>query len=157
VRLIRRTLIGLLAILIVAGVTRPQATPLASSQLVYTSGQTWDVGRINTVRANHGVHAVSLNATMTNRAQYWANHLRNYNTLADDTNGVNTCWNLNAYTTHYGANAGFGGGVHSVEYALENSPEHMSNILDGHYKYVGIGIAWNTAGTTVWVVQDFCG
>ena len=156
-RLVRRLLVGLIAIVLIVGVTRPQATPLGGTQLVYTSGQTWDLNRINTVRANHGVHAVSINATMTNRAQYWANYLRNHNTLADDTNGYTTCWNLNAYTTHYGSNAGYGSHVSTVEYAFENSAEHLSNILDSHYKYVGIGIAWNTAGTTVWVVQDFCG
>jgi uncharacterized protein YkwD len=141
---------------LLVGVVLAVCTSAASA---YTSRQTWDLHRINRVRAHHKVKPpLDLGARMTRRAQAWANHLASNNERqADDVAGASMCWSAGGH--YYGANAaiafGFRNNLAVDEYDLEHSPSHLANILGVHFQWVGIGIASDRHGLIV--IQDFCG
>jgi uncharacterized protein YkwD len=122
--------------------------------------QQWNLNRINAVRAAHGVSpALAIGGGMASHAQAWANHLAAGNLpLADDTASSSTCFANGG--THYGANAANGTtpyyNYQSLQYALEASPEHLANMLNGHFRWVGFGLATSSTGM-LYLIQDFCG
>jgi uncharacterized protein YkwD len=134
-------------------------TLAASSALAYTGRQIWDLHRLNRVRSAHGVRsALHLGGRMTRRAQSWANHLARLDRgAADDTSGATVCWRRDG--SHYGANSalakGFSDNLSRDQFDLEHSPPHLANIVNGRYRWVGIGIASSRRGLIL--VQDFCG
>ena len=118
----------------------------------------WVKDRVNHVRYEYGRRPISTQWRLNNRAQRWADWMAQHDILADDFNGQYTCWRIGGST--YGANAGVGTSVRAlryggVEYGFEHSPEHLSNIIDGRFRRIGIGVARGHGLT--WLVEDFCG
>jgi uncharacterized protein YkwD len=138
------------------------AALIAPAALAFTSGQIWDLHRINRVRAAHGIRpALRLGARMSRRAEYWARHLARMDVgsagLADDTPGASTCWHSGGH--FYGANSsisrGYRNNLARDQYGLTHSRPHLANMLGSHSRWVGIGIARDSHG--VILIQDFCG
>lgn len=114
---------------------------------------TWDLNRVNHYRATHSRAALHTRTALQRRAARWAQWEISHHTLRDDSGGAQACWNLGGNI--YGSNVGDGQDVRAVEYAFERSAPHRSNLLDRHYRWVGIAVAQGDGAT--WVVQEFCG
>lgn len=138
------TLLALLSIVLVV------ALPVGAS---LSTARTWDRYRVDRVRSVHGVAPIWRSWPLTKRAQRWANHLAATMSLQDDMNGQYVCWGMGG--SDYGANVGDGGSLRSIQYAMEKSAPHLGNIIDRHFRRIGIGIAHSNGLT--WLVQDFCG
>lgn len=134
-------------------------TVLAVSVLFFAtpaSGQTWkqwDRSRVNSLRAAHGVAPLGYKYVLQLEAQRWADRMARLGYTKQNYN-VGPCWSFISATA-FGDNVGQGPTVPWIQYYLERSPTHRANLLDRHYRWMGIGIAWGRG--TFWLDQVFCG
>lgn len=124
--------------------------PIAAS--AQTPAQ-WDYSRVNYYRHHYGRRALTVKSALQSRAQAWAKNMAVHDNLHDDINGQSVCWHFGGH--YYGSNVGYGPTVKDIEYTLERSAPHRSNILDRHYRWIGVGVV--TYHGTVWLAQAFCG
>ncbi len=105
--------------------------------------------RLNADRAAYGMPRLVSNDMLNAKAQAWAERLARENTLyhSNLADGIYSRW------CALGENVGYGGSIAIVENAYMNSPGHRANILNGSYRWVGTGVAWN--GNKVFTVQEF--
>ncbi len=142
-RLLRLTpwlLVGLVALVM-----------LAVGSVAQTPKQ-WDKDRVNVVRAEHHAAPVTGKYRLNRRAQRWSEHMAATGYLVDDTR-ARACWRIGGHI--YGSNVGVGDTVRHIQDALERSPEHLDNIVERSFRWIGIGIA--TGHGAVWLTQEFCG
>ncbi len=106
---------------------------------------------VNRERVTQGVGQLGWNTQLAAKAQAWAQHMADTNTLSHSslTAGVSGGWST------LGENVGTGPAVTDVHNGFMGSPEHRANILSGSYTSVGVGVAQGNG--RVWVVEDFEG
>jgi uncharacterized protein YkwD len=120
-------------------------TPVTRSR--YTDQRT-AATLINNTRASHGLRSLTLNATLVQKAQNWAQYLARLGRLkhSDLSSGVPSNWRALA------ENVGYAGSIRSVHTLFIGSSGHRANIL-GNYTHLGTGVEWS--GDRVYVVQVF--
>ena len=103
---------------------------------------------VNDTRSGRGKARLTLNATLTRKAQTWAEHLARTNALAhsDLTAGVPSNWRA------LGENVGYARTIVDVHQAFMRSSGHRHNIL-GQWNAIGTGYA--TGYGKVFVVHVF--
>jgi len=115
------------------------------------SAQQWQaVSLVNRDRADAGLPGLDMDTTLNQKAQAWANHLAELQTLAHSelADGPSPGWSRLA------ENVGYGASIEAVQDAFMNSPHHRQNILDHQHNMVGTGVAYDANGV-VYVVQVF--
>jgi uncharacterized protein YkwD len=106
--------------------------------------------RINYSRTDHGLIGLSIQDSLMNKAQLWADYLASVGTLAHSNlaEGADPGWWM------LGENVGSGPSVEAIQAAFMNSPGHRANILNPEFNWAGAGVAVAGNGT-VYVVQVF--
>jgi uncharacterized protein YkwD len=117
------------------------------------------IGAINADRAAVGVSAVQRADDLTAVAQNWANYLRDTNSFYHQDIGAVRAWLGLPYSAmgETLARVPFDYTGAQVEAIWMNSAAHRDIVLDRGYNYVGVGVAWDSAQTTTWVVALFGG
>jgi hypothetical protein len=107
------------------------------------------VGKINAYRASQGVGGVTPHPVLTAKAQAWAAHMAATGCLCHSnlSDGVSVRW------SKLGENVGRGPNVQSLHDAFINSPAHRANMVDGRFRWVGIGVAYGAG--QMWVAEVF--
>jgi uncharacterized protein YkwD len=105
----------------------------------------------NAERTGRGIPALRVDATLTAKAQNWANRMASerwvrHSVLSD---GAGSDWR------RLGENVGRAGSVGEMNALFMNSPSHRASILNGGFDRIGVGVA--EAHGQVWVVQVFAG
>jgi hypothetical protein len=106
---------------------------------------------VNNLRGSVSVAPLATDATLTNVAQQWANHMATTGVLAHNPNlstQAPSGW------TKMGENIGDGYSLTAVYNALVASPDHYANMVDPAYNRTGVGVANDSKGQ-VWVAEDF--
>jgi uncharacterized protein YkwD len=106
---------------------------------------------VNRERVTQGEGQLGWNQQLADKAQAWAQHMADTNTLSHSslTDGVTGNWST------LGENVGTGGAVGDIHTGFMNSPEHRDNIMSGRYTSMGVGVV--TVGQRVWVAEEFEG
>ena len=107
--------------------------------------------RINSEREARGLSILTLDQTLINKAQDWADHMAatgsvQHSRLAD---GAGNDWRV------LGENVGWARSVGEAHALFMNSPSHRGAILDGRYDRAGTGVT--ESGGRYYVVQVFAG
>ncbi|MEZ5320748.1 MAG: CAP domain-containing protein [Microthrixaceae bacterium] len=110
-----------------------------------------DLGLVNGARAAAGLPALRWDDNAAGKAQRWAQHLADTNTLAHSrlTTEITGNWVI------LGENVGYAGSVEQVHDGFMNSPRHRGSILNPRFSSAGVGVA--TRGNLVFVVEVFRG
>ena len=111
-----------------------------------------DFAMINSLRANHGLAQLGRSGELNNKAQAQADRMSNRGRIYHSTNlaaGVSPGWQL------IGENVAVAGSIEQAQSALEASPGHLENMLNGGFTEVGIGVT--SSNGRVYVVQVFVG
>lgn len=107
--------------------------------------------KTNGARSNHNVNKLTLDPQLSRVARKHTKEMINKGYLVHTPNSVLagrvTKWNMLA------ENIGKGGSVRAIQKAFMNSAAHRANILNGSYKYGGVGA--KRAGGKVWVTVVF--
>lgn len=93
------------------------------------------VGRINALRAAHGLSALSVDGDLVAGATTWAFHLSDIDRLEHDPAPQAT---ITSSWTKVGENVGAGPTVDMVWDAFVASPGHFANLVDPQYTHVGV-------------------
>jgi uncharacterized protein YkwD len=106
--------------------------------------------RINHDRTANGLVGLSIQTSLMDKAQIWANHLASVGSLSHSNvaEGADPGWWI------LGENVGSGPSVEAIEAAFMRSPGHRANILNPEFNWAGAGVAVAGNGT-VYVVQVF--
>lgn len=107
------------------------------------------VNDINAFRNSRGVGSLQTHSVLTAKAQEWAAHMAATNCLCHSTltDGISVGWRK------LGENVGRGPSVDSLHNAFVASAAHQANMLDGQFRYVGIGVAYGFG--QMWVAEVF--
>ena len=107
------------------------------------------VGRTNGLRASLGLPSLSVNGTLTAKAQQWAETMAAANNIfhSNLADGAPSEW------VRLGENVGRGPSVDAIHNALVASPEHYRNLTDPGFRYVGVGVV--NANGTIFVSEVF--
>jgi uncharacterized protein YkwD len=117
------------------------ATPAAESDFV---------ARINAERAAIGVRPLGVATDLTIEARGWSDRMAADNRLYHNADYQYQVGSWQALAE----NVGTGGSVASLDAAFYNSPDHRTNLLNGDYREVGLGVTVTVAGV-MWVTADF--
>jgi uncharacterized protein YkwD len=128
---------------------------------VTSSAEQAVIARVNQYRAAHGLGALAVNGTLTNKARLWSRWMAAGGCGRDAHNvgyichsslalGIDVPWSLLEENVGSAAPNNL---VMAVQTGFENSLPHRENILNGKVRYIGVGVA--TAGNTVYVTQEF--
>jgi uncharacterized protein YkwD len=106
---------------------------------------------VNRARVTSGDGQLGWNQQLADKAQAWAQHMADTNTLSHSslTAGVSGNWST------LGENVGTGGAVGDIHTGFMNSPEHRDNIMSANYSSMGVGVV--TENGRVWVAEEFEG
>jgi uncharacterized protein YkwD len=111
---------------------------------------------INKERASHGLHAVKLQGKQTSAARKHTRLMIHDRCFAHECPGEGELVRRMERADYLpcdcywgvGENLAYGvrdyGSPKSIMHAWMNSPEHRTNILNGDYRDIGIGIVWGT-------------
>lgn len=104
---------------------------------------------VNQTRSQHGRTILLEDASASDKAQAWAEHLAAKGSLSHSNlpSGIDAGWKA------LGENVGYGGSIQAVHQGYMNSPGHRSNILDAGFTHMGVGVA--KKGNLVFTVQVF--
>jgi uncharacterized protein YkwD len=107
--------------------------------------------RVNSEREARGLSILTLDQTLINKAQDWADSMASrgrvgHSVLAD---GAGDNWRI------LGENVGWARSVGEMHSMFMNSPEHRANVVSGRYNRVGTGVA--VVDGRYYVVQVFAG
>jgi uncharacterized protein YkwD len=107
---------------------------------------------LNAYRTSHGVPALAPASDAQAKAQSHAQAMANSHSLyhSNLTSGISPCWFI------LGENIGEGPSIDSIEAALVASTPHRTNMLDGRFNQVGVGVAQSADGL-FWITEDFVG
>jgi uncharacterized protein YkwD len=107
--------------------------------------------RVNDTRSQMGLHTLSIDATLVDKAQSWAEHLARIGTIAHSrlSDGAGNNW------TVLGENVGMASSTAQMHSMFMNSAAHRANIVNGRFTRIGTGVA--EAGGKLFVVQVFAG
>ncbi|HTR71176.1 MAG TPA: CAP domain-containing protein [Mycobacteriales bacterium] len=113
----------------------------------------------NNARAANQVHRFSMNHKLWKIAHAWAKHLSKTGTLEHNAALVQDVTAACPHWTAVGENVGvtYGENEHHMFEAYMHSPPHRANILDKHYRQVGIATVRvvRHGQTEQWNVMDF--
>ena len=126
----------------VVGTTQPASAADPASEAAFVSN-------INALRGSRGIGGVQAHSVLTAKAQDWANHMAATGVLSHSklTDGISVGWRK------LGENVGRGPSISSLHTAFTNSPAHRANMLDGQYRWVGVGVAYGFG--QMWVAEVF--
>ena len=128
-------------------------TPSAFAEATTSDYGSRLVTLINQARADHGLHALTVTSGTSTVAANWAAHMSQQQALSHNPNLASQLESHGSPNwTTYGENvaAGSPSSADQMFQDYMNSPEHRDNILNSHYRYVGVGtvfadsFAWNT-------------
>lgn len=108
------------------------------------------VGRLNDLRAAHGLHSLSIDPALTDVARQWAAQMASVNQIShrrDLTSVAPSNWLV------LGENVGAGPAVDAVHDALVASPSHLANLVDPRFRQVGVGVV--VVDGKMFVAQNF--
>lgn len=111
------------------------------------------INAINSSRASVGARALTPNATLTFKAQSWANYMASTRQLVHSNlgDGNNLAWkslaeNIGTFPAGYNAV--------QMNQAFYNSTSHRANMLNKNFNYIGVGVASDSTGRQ-WVAEEF--
>ena len=132
--------VGLLAALAVLGVSCTKNGAAFES-----------ASRANGERHSRGLRDLSLDQTLINKAQAWAEHMAAAGTVSHSvlTDGAGSDWRV------LGENVGWANSISQMNSLFMGSAAHRANILNSRYKRIGTGVA--EVGGRYFVVQVFAG
>lgn len=142
----------------------PQTVPEPPAVAFTIAQVTQDVlGLTNAFRAGYGLGALRLEARLTRAAQAHAENMARQGVMAHDLDGKSPGQRATAaryWSRYVGENLAMipkhlAPGPEAVT-GWENSPSHRDNMLDAHYRWLGVGVARGADGY-VYVVQMFGG
>ncbi len=105
--------------------------------------------KINAARTSRGGHALAVRADLNAVAQAQANRMASASDLFHNPN-------LGGSVSHWislAENVGYGPDVATIHTAFMNSPGHRTNILNGKYTEVGVGVV--VRDHVMWVAEVF--
>jgi uncharacterized protein YkwD len=106
------------------------------------------IAKINHARANHGLRALRPKPGLMRYAGQHSADMAARHSLYPTTNfGVVCCW------SEIGENIAYNSTVRRVHRAFMGSPGHRANILNPHFRRVGVGIV--KRGGVLWVTEIF--
>lgn len=107
------------------------------------------VGRINALRASHGLAPLATSGELTAKARGWADTMAGAGRIwhSNLPDGVSSDWQK------LGENVGMGPSVAALMDAFIASPKHYQNLVDPGFRYIGVGVV--NAGGTLYVSQVF--
>jgi uncharacterized protein YkwD len=111
--------------------------------------------RTNALRADRGIPTLMEHDTLTAKAEDWAQHMAATGQLSHSniTSGLgDLAWR--ALGENVGVSWPTGDTLQSLQDAFASSPVHRSNMLNGTYNKMGVGVATSADGR-VWVVEVF--
>jgi Cysteine-rich secretory protein family len=138
------------------GVARGLALFLAAMLVVvlapvgaHASSSSDFAAKINAARTSRGGHALAVRADLNAVAQAQANRMASASDLFHNPNlgGSVSHW------TSLAENVGYGPDVATIHTAFMNSPGHRTNILNGKYTEVGVGVV--VRNHVMWVAEVF--
>jgi uncharacterized protein YkwD len=135
--------LGILATVLVAVLALGACNSAAADQ---------DFSMVNSLRANNGVAQLSRSGELNTKAQAQADRMASRGKIYHSTNlasGVSPGW------LSIGENVAVAGSIEQAQSALEGSPGHLDNMLNGGFTEVGIGVT--SSNGRVYVVQVFVG
>src|SRR3954468_12350621 len=130
--------------------------PSASAEATPSAFGSRLVTLINQARAQHGLRALTVTSGTSTVAANWTAHMAQQQALSHNPNlGSQLESHGSPNWTTYAENVGDGSTSSADAMFLNymNSPEHRSNILDSHMRYVGVGVAFT--GSLAWNTLDF--
>src|SRR3954467_6457213 len=111
---------------------------------------------INQTRAQHGLRALTVAGGTSTVAASWTSHMAQQQALSHNPNlGSQLESHGSPNWTTYAENVA-DGSTPSADTMFQNymnSPEHRSNILDSHMRYLGVGVVFT--GSLAWNTLDF--
>jgi len=121
------------------------------------------IDAINSYRADHGLHALSINSNLEDKARLWSAWMAgggcgqgsNGNPQichSDLASGINPGWSLLEENV---ASASPKTNISGIITGLQQSPAHSANMLNGQVTSLGVGVAF--AGNAVYVAEEFMG
>jgi uncharacterized protein YkwD len=106
------------------------------------------VSRINGLRSDNGLGALTRDGSLDSRARSWAEKMAGDGGLShSDLGSLLPPWSAAA------ENVGMGGSVKSIFGALAGSSGHRANML-GDYSHVGVGV-WVDSDGAIWTAHVF--
>ncbi|MEZ5226947.1 MAG: CAP domain-containing protein [Acidimicrobiales bacterium] len=111
------------------------------------------VDKINELRTGLGLEPLAVHPTLVPLARDWAAHLRTQGALShapDLSVGVTENW------SRLGENVGVGPAnqVQALFDAFVASPAHDANLVKADYRYIGVGVVYDTDGR-IWTAHRF--
>lgn len=108
---------------------------------------------VNDSRATNSLAALTINATLSQKADGWARTLAQNCSLSHSDLTASNPYNWK----RLGENVGYGGTIEQVHDAYMKSPGHRANILDNRFNYIGTASVTGTCNgrTLVFTVQEF--
>jgi uncharacterized protein YkwD len=149
-RLLSRSLIAAVLVVSVLGTVGLGAPPASAA----VTARHQMLALTNRSRADHGVRRLKLNPRLSRKATRHSRAMASKGTLYHTTNVPRELrpW----HWTTWGENVGMTSGTLSgLQEAFMNSPVHRTNILNGKFRHVGIGVA--RSGGAYWVTLTFYG
>jgi len=140
---------------------RARLTSSSSASAPPSATEQQIIAAVNKYRAAHGLHALSAEWNLEDKAHLWAawmaggNCGRNSNGVpkichSNLTSGITVNWSL--IEENVGA-ASPKTNVSGIISGFEHSPEHSANMLNNRITAIGIGVAY--AGNAVYVAEEF--
>src|SRR3954449_7491250 len=130
--------------------------PSASAKSTPSSLSSRRFTLMNQARAQHGLRALTVTSGTSTVAANWTAHMAQQQALSHNPNlGSQLEAHGSPNWTTYAENVGDGStsSADTMFQSYMNSPEHRSNILDSHMRYVGVGVAFT--GSLAWNTLDF--
>ncbi|MGD9705218.1 MAG: CAP domain-containing protein [Acidimicrobiia bacterium] len=139
----RTRVFGVLAAVLVAALALGACSPAAEDQ---------DYAMVNALRGSYGLGGLGRSGELDAKARAQADRMAKRGTIYHSTNlaaGVSPGWRL------IGENVAVAGSIEQAQSALEASPGHLANMVNGEFTEVGIGVT--ASNGRVYVVQVFVG
>ncbi|MBW3615727.1 MAG: CAP domain-containing protein [Actinobacteria bacterium] len=108
------------------------------------------VGRLNDLRAAHGLNSLSVDPALTDVARNWASRMAAVNQISHRSDLAAVA---PANWLVLGENVGAGPAVAPIHDALVASPSHYANLVDPRFRQVGVGVV--VVGGKIFVAQNF--
>jgi len=125
---------------------------LAAAQTRDTAAEWEFLSLLNNERISRGLNRVEMASNVQKVAVDWTWKMANTNNFVHNPNFATQIWNSGGTGT-VAENIGKGGDVNSVHNALMASTGHRTNMLNGAYNWVGIGV-WRQGGY-LWTTTNF--
>jgi uncharacterized protein YkwD len=138
---------------VVRHLARPGAAPAHLSPRAVRN-RTELLRMLNRARASHHAPALRLNKDMSSIAWHHSWRMMRAGTLFH-TENLTACILNHTDATSWGEDIAVGPTISSVDGAWMNSPPHRSNILNGGFHRIGIGIV--LSGGRYWMTIDLWG